>query len=177
MLSVPLLDQVYRLAALFSQLFLRFFVVLFWVCFSEFLGAFEGVPGVFYSTFSLKNVNLRISEIPLKAWHAQCFSRSRHPGGREKVIKKVLSGFFVKFLGGAPGSLLGAFWMPFGCPLGALGTSLGDFGSALAALVGRFAEVVPPRLGQLWQPWWVALQRLSLPVPPCPTISHHIPPR
>ena len=65
-----------------------------------------------------------------------------------------LSGFFVKFLGRAPGSLLGAFWMPFGCPSGALGTSLGDFGSALAALVGRFAEVVPPR----------------------PTMSYHIPP-
>ena len=41
-----------------------------------------------------------------------------------------------------PGSLLGAFWVPFACPLGALGTSLGDFGSTLAALVGRFAEVV-----------------------------------
>ena len=45
-----------------------------------------------------------------------------------------LSGFFVNFLGRAPGSLLGAFWMLFGCPLGALGTSLGDFGSTLAAL-------------------------------------------
>ena len=69
-----------------------------------------------------------------------------------------LSGFFVNFLGRAPGSLLDAFWMPFGCPLGALGTSLGDFGSTLAAL-------------------GVALQRLSHPVPPCPTISHHIPPK
>ena len=68
------------------------------------------------------------------------------------------SGFFVQFLGKAPGSLLGVFWVPFGCPLGALGTSLGDFGSTLAAL-------------------GVALQRLSHPVPPCPTISHHIPPR
>ena len=100
-------------------------------------------------------MNLRISEIPLKAWQAQCFSRSWHPGGREKVTKKVvgirwknrwikgvvlelifvifcafwhpfcfpgpssLSGFFVNFLGRAPGSFLDAFWMPFGCPLGA----------------------------------------------------------
>ena len=92
-----------------------------------------------------------ISEMLLKAWQAQCFSRSRHFGGREKVTKKVvgirwknlwiegvvlelifvildafwhpfwvpgasnLNGFFVKFIGKAPGSLLGAFWMPFGC--------------------------------------------------------------
>jgi len=69
-----------------------------------------------------------------------------------------LSGFFVNFLGKAPGSVLGAFWMPFGCPLGALGTSLGHFGSTLAAFV-------------------VALQRLSHPVPPCPTISHHFLPK
>ena len=67
-----------------------------------------------------------------------------------------LSGFFVKFLGKAPVRLLVAFWLPFGCPLGASGTSLGDFGSTLAAL-------------------GLALQRLSHPVPPCPTISHHIP--
>ena len=70
-----------------------------------------------------------------------------------------LSGFFVKFLGGAPGSLLGAFWMPFGCPLGALGTSLGDFGSALAALVGRFAEVVP---GGLLQHFFIKEHNFSI---------------
>ena len=64
--------------------------MLFWMCFSECLGASEGVPGVFYSTFSLANINLSISEIHRKAWQAQCFSRSRHPGGREKVTKKVV---------------------------------------------------------------------------------------
>ena len=32
------------------------------------------------------------------------------------------------------GCLLVAFWSPFGCLLGALGTSLGDFASILAAL-------------------------------------------
>ena len=30
--------------------------------------------------------------------------------------------------------LFGAFWLPFGCFLVALGTPLGDFGSTLAAL-------------------------------------------
>ena len=48
-----------------------------------------------------------------------------------------LSCCFVKFLGRALGSLLVAFWLPFGCPLGALGTSLGDFGSTLAPKAPR----------------------------------------
>ena len=42
--------------------------------------------------------------------------------------------FFVKFCGGSPGSFLDAFWSPFGCLLGALGTFLEDFASILAAL-------------------------------------------
>ena len=54
-----------------------------------------------------------------------------------------LSSFFDKFHGRAPGSLLGAFCMLFGCPLGALGTSLEDFGSTLAALGVALERVVP----------------------------------
>ena len=53
-----------------------------------------------------------------------------------------LSGFFVQFLGRAPGSLLGAFWMPFApswVPLGLswapLGTSWVGLGRSWALLV------------------------------------------
>ena len=63
-----------------------------------------------------------------------------------------LSGFFVQFLGRAPGSLLGVFWVPFGCPLGALWVPW-----------GRLWET----LGQLWQLWGLLCKG-------CPTLSHHV---
>ena len=51
---------------------------------------------------------------------------------------------FVTFRGGAPGSFLDAFWLPFGRLLDwlleALGTSLVDFASILAAL-GRLGSL------------------------------------
>ncbi len=59
-------------------------------CFSEFVGASEGVPGSLLDAFSLKNVSFRISEIPVKTKQAQRFSRSRHPGRREKVTQNVV---------------------------------------------------------------------------------------
>ena len=62
-----------------------------------------------------------------------------------------LGSIFVKFRGGAPGSFLDAFWSLFGCLLGALGTSLGDFASILAALGSALETFVG-----LWA-LWVAL--------------------
>ena len=49
--------------------------------------------------------------------------------------------------------LRGAFWLPFGCLLGALWVPW-----------GRLWET----LGQLWQPWGSLWKG-------CPTMSHHIP--
>ena len=67
-----------------------------------------------------------------------------------------LSGFFVNFLGKAPGSLLDAFWMPFGCSLGALGPLLpclpcgpscpGSRSLALHRVDGVERELIGPRL-------------------------------
>ena len=54
MLSVSLLYQVYRLEALFPNFFCGFLVVLFWACFSEFLGASGGVPGGLLEHFFVK---------------------------------------------------------------------------------------------------------------------------
>ena len=83
----------YECISFFKSVSIPLVVPLLIDCLRVFLSLYvlPGVSrGVFYSTFSLKNINLSISEIPLKAWQAQCFSRSRHPGGREKVTKKVV---------------------------------------------------------------------------------------
>ena len=131
---------------------------VFCSCFGVFFldfGVFWGVPGVsFFVFFSRNSVICRFSKKLLKAWQAQCFSRCRVPGKREKVTKQGvgtpwkkgcsnatflrffmilgclwasfwgpgatnLGSIFVKFRGGAPGSFLDAFWLPFGRLLGA----------------------------------------------------------
>ena len=64
--------------------------MLFWACFSEFLGAFEGVPGGLLEHFFVNKREFKDFGNTSKSMAGAVFSRSRHPGGREKVTKRLL---------------------------------------------------------------------------------------